>query len=87
MKQFARNFTVKSSSHQAKVGELQNIIDKLTARQEILEISLRETYGAAQSLPEKRLIKSVSVNQVVKTNRSVFNDCYLLGAKRLHKTK
>lgn len=75
-------------AHEAKIGELQKIIDKLTARQEILEISLRETYCTTQSLAEKRLLKSVAVNQVVKTNRSVKTIATCLGLKgRIRQSK
>lgn len=75
-------------AHEKEIGELQKKIDKLMARQEILEISLRETYRSAQTVSEKRLIKSVALNQVVKTNRSVKAVTTCLGLKgRIRQSK
>jgi hypothetical protein len=49
------------------------------ARQEILEISLRETYSTTQSIKEKRVLKSITHTEVVKKNKKVksFTTSYL----------
>lgn len=65
-------------------------VDKLTARQEILEISRRETYKTAKTSQEKRLLKSAALNEVVKVNKSVKAVATCLGLKgpiRLSKKK
>lgn len=56
-------------------------IDKLKARQEIFEISLRETYKTAKTSQEKSLLKSAAFNEVVKANKSAKAVAICLGLK------
>lgn len=63
-------------------------IEKLQARQEVLECSLKTVYKHANTQKEKRLLKNIAINQNVKASKSVMYLTRYLGLKsRIRSTK